>query len=253
MGALNSFVAALVLLTEASNPAVIPAPQLRAPTPPTVPPPRPNSVARWRAEMVEASARFGVPTLWIEHVIRAESSGETLWKGLPITSRAGAMGLMQLMPATWAAMRAAWGLGADPYDPRDNILAGTAYLRAMYDRFGYPGLFAAYNAGPGRYQTHLTSGQPLPAETRAYLVKVAGSTDNSPDFAGRRIGSLPAVSSPVVAETGQDRDRPKRLVQGLFVGLHGDASPDEDEMTGARSKSKEERRDDRLFAVQSGP
>ena len=59
------------------------------------------------------------------------------------------MGLMQLMPATWAAMRAEHGLGHDPHDPRDNILAGTAYLRAMYDRFGYPGLFAAYNAGPG--------------------------------------------------------------------------------------------------------
>jgi hypothetical protein len=44
---------------------------------------------------------------------------------------------------------------ADPHAPRDNILAGTLYLRLMYDRFGYPGLFGAYNAGPGRYASYL--------------------------------------------------------------------------------------------------
>src|SRR3546814_4666575 len=84
--------------------------------------------------------------------MQAESAGLTHLHGRPITSRAGAMGLMQLMPGTWAAMRQQHGLGGDPYDPRDNILAGAAYLRAMYDRFGYPGLFAAYNAGPARYE-----------------------------------------------------------------------------------------------------
>jgi soluble lytic murein transglycosylase-like protein len=131
-------------------------------------------VQRWRAEIAEASARFGVPVAWIERVIRAESGGMTVLGGRPITSRAGAMGLMQLMPATWAAMRAAHGLGRNPHDPRANILAGTAYLRAMYDRFGYPGLFGAYNAGPGRYAGHLASGRALPAETRAYLAQVSG-------------------------------------------------------------------------------
>src|SRR3546814_6173183 len=44
----------------------------------------------------------------------------------------------------------------------------------MYDRFGYPGLFAAYNAGPGRYADHLSTGRPLPGETRAYLTALAG-------------------------------------------------------------------------------
>jgi len=131
-------------------------------------------VQLWRAEIAEASARFGVPMAWIERVIRAESGGMTVFGGQPITSRAGAMGLMQLMPATWKAMRAAHGLGYNPHDPRDNILAGTAYLRAMYDRFGYPGLFGAYNAGPGRYAAHLASGRALPAETRAYLAQVSG-------------------------------------------------------------------------------
>lgn len=144
-------------------------------TPAVAGPPRADPVQRWRAEIAEASARFGVPVAWIERVIRAESGGMTVLGGRPITSRAGAMGLMQLMPATWAAMRAAHHLGYNPHDPRDNILAGTAYLRAMYDRFGYPGLFGAYNAGPGRYAAHLVSGRALPAETRAYLATVAGT------------------------------------------------------------------------------
>ena len=144
-------------------------------TPAVAGPPRADPVQRWRAEIAEASARFGVPVAWIERVIRAESGGMTVLGGRPITSRAGAMGLMQLMPGTWAAMRAAHGLGRNPHDPRANILAGTAYLRAMYDRFGYPGLFAAYNAGPGRYAAYLASGQTLPAETRAYLMRVSGT------------------------------------------------------------------------------
>lgn len=149
-------------------------------TPAAAGPPRVASsgadpVQRWSAEIAEASARFGVPVAWIERVIRAESGGMTVLGGQPITSRAGAMGLMQLMPATWAAMRAAHGLGYNPHDPRDNILAGTAYLRAMYDRFGYPGLFGAYNAGPGRYAAHLASGRALPDETRAYLAQVSGT------------------------------------------------------------------------------
>src|SRR3546814_7225278 len=96
--------------------------------------------------------------------MRMESAGLTMRGGHPITSRAGAMGLMQVMPATWADMRTRLALGSDPHDPRDNILAGSCYLRLMYDRFGYPGLFAAYNAGPGRYADHLSTGRPLPGE-----------------------------------------------------------------------------------------
>lgn len=133
-----------------------------------------EDVADWRPHIAEASARFGVPVAWIERVMRAESGGRTRLGGRPITSRAGAMGLMQLMPGTWAEMRRAHGLGSDPHNPRDNIFAGTAYLRLMHDRFGYPGLFAAYNAGPARYAVHLSRGRPLPGETRAYLVQVGG-------------------------------------------------------------------------------
>jgi len=121
------------------------------------------------AEMVtEAAQRFGIPERWITSVMRVESAFD-----VRATSPAGAMGLMQVMPQTYAGLRLRYGLGADPYHPRDNILAGAAYLREMYDRFGEAGFLAAYNAGPGRYQAHLTAGRPLPLETRDYVAKLA--------------------------------------------------------------------------------
>lgn len=139
-----------------------------------------DEVARWRPYVVEASSRFGVPMAWIERVMRAESGGRTELDGRPIMSRAGAMGLMQLMPGTWAEMRSRLALGTDPHAPRDNILAGTFYLRLMHDRFGYPGLFAAYNAGPARYAAVLAGRARLPAETRAYLTATAGARRAAP-------------------------------------------------------------------------
>ena len=132
-----------------------------------------ESVATWQPYISEASLRFGIPTTWIERVMRAESGGQTHRNDRPIRSSAGAMGLMQLMPATWVEMRKRLGLGHDPNKPRDNILAGTFYLRLMYDRFGYPGLFAAYNAGPKRYAEHLAGRRALPGETIGYLASVA--------------------------------------------------------------------------------
>lgn len=137
--------------------------------------------ARWRTHISEASVRCGVPANWIGRVMRAESNGETMLGGRPIRSRAGAMGLLQLMPGTWEDMRRTLGLGSNPDDPRDNIMAGSCYLRQMYDRFGYPGLFAAYNAGPGRYAAHLATGRKLPGETIAYLGKETGSATGAPD------------------------------------------------------------------------
>jgi len=128
-----------------------------------------ETVAHWRPFVTEASRRFGLPVPWIERVMRVESAGRTTLGGRPIVSRAGAMGLMQLMLGTWSVMRAALGLGRDPFDPHDNIIAGSAYLRLMYDRFGYPGMFAAYNAGPGRYALYLAGRQRLPGETMRYL------------------------------------------------------------------------------------
>jgi soluble lytic murein transglycosylase-like protein len=115
--------------------------------------------------IAEAAQRFAIPERWIREVMRVESAGRPR-----AVSRAGAMGLMQIMPGTWADLRRAHGLGADPFRPRDNILAGAAYLRQMYDRYRSVRLMlAAYNAGPGRTDQHIRAGRQLPAETRAYL------------------------------------------------------------------------------------
>jgi membrane-bound lytic murein transglycosylase B len=125
---------------------------------------------RWDSHVTEASRRFKVPKTWIRAVMARESGGRTmLGEGQPIVSRAGAIGLMQVMPDTYAEMRAEHGLGDNPFDARDNVLAGTAYLRWLHKRYGYPQMFAAYNAGPGRVDTHRATGGRLPAETRAYV------------------------------------------------------------------------------------
>jgi len=112
----------------------------------------------------EASQRFGIPAAWMHAIMRVESRGDQR-----AVSPKGAMGLMQIMPATWAGLRARYGLGRDPFDPRDNILAGAAYLREMHDRYGSPGFLAAYNAGPGRYEDYRDRHRPLPPETVAYV------------------------------------------------------------------------------------
>lgn len=156
---------------------------------------RAEPLERYAHHIAEASQRFGVPVDWIERVIRAESGGRTHLGGRPIVSRAGAMGLMQLMPGTWRELRAELRLGSDPHAPRGNILAGTAYLRMMYDRFGYPGLFAAYNAGPARYASYLAGRSTLPAETRAYLVATAGST--VPARQAKAVLRVPELPAPV--------------------------------------------------------
>ena len=83
------------------------------------------------------------------------------------------MGLMQIMPETYAELRFRYHLGADPYAPRSNILAGAAYLHELHDRYGAAGFLAAYNAGPGRYEDYLMRGRPLPEETRNYVAALA--------------------------------------------------------------------------------
>ncbi|HEY4201555.1 MAG TPA: lytic transglycosylase domain-containing protein [Devosiaceae bacterium] len=139
--------------------------------------------------IAEASRRFGIPERWIRAVLRAESAGN-----VRAISAAGAMGLMQLMPDTWAGLRLRYRLGRNPYNPRDNILAGTAYLREMWDRYGnVTAMLAAYNAGPGRYDKHRSTGRALPAETRAYvaaLIPLLGGAAAS-DIAERRSAPPP--------------------------------------------------------------
>jgi soluble lytic murein transglycosylase-like protein len=133
---------------------------------------------QWSPIIAEASARFDVPAQWIRDVMSVESGGRTELDGQPIISPKGAMGLMQLMPDTYAEMRRAHDLGPDPYVPRDNIFAGAAYLKTMHERFGWPGLLAAYNAGPARYEDYLRTGRALPGETMSYLAALdSGSNE----------------------------------------------------------------------------
>jgi soluble lytic murein transglycosylase-like protein len=129
-----------------------------------------EAIDRFAAFVAQAAQRFGVPAAWIRAVMRIESGGEAR-----ALSPKGAMGLMQLMPQTWADLRLRYGLGADPFDPHDNIIAGAAYLRELHDRFGAPGFLAAYNVGPARYEDYLAAGRPLPAETGAYVAAFARS------------------------------------------------------------------------------
>lgn len=144
-------------------------------------------------QIAEASRRFGIPAAWIRAVMRTESDGET-----HVISPKGAMGVMQIMPETWAELRRRHRLGDDPFNPRDNLLAGAAYLRELFDRYGTPGLLAAYNAGPTRYEAYLV-GRPLPAETQAYVARLA------PLFGG---GDLPTPTLTPTADPQSWRGAP---------------------------------------------
>jgi hypothetical protein len=155
--------------------------------------PAPPIRERYANYVGEAALRFGIPAQWIDAVMRAESFGDAA-----ATSPKSAMGLMQIVPRTWEDLRGRYGLGANPYDPHDNILAGTAYLRELYDRYGPDGFLAAYNAGPGRYEAYLATGRALPFETLAYIARVnqwislnaSGGTDEASFFPSRPISAL---------------------------------------------------------------
>ncbi|WP_245453338.1 lytic transglycosylase domain-containing protein [Aquibium carbonis] len=127
----------------------------------------------WAACIAGAARRFAIPERWIRAVMAVESLSDPT-----ALSSKGAIGLMQVMPATWDELRTKHGLGADPWHPCDNIIAGTAYLREMHDRYdSIDAMLAAYNAGPGRYDEHLAAGRALPAETVDYVAKIAPMID----------------------------------------------------------------------------
>jgi soluble lytic murein transglycosylase-like protein len=169
-----------------------------------------TAVDRFAAIVAEASQRFGIPASWIRAVMRVESLGDER-----ALSPKGAMGLMQITPETWAALRSRYTLGADPYDVHDNILAGAAYLRELHDRYGAPGFLAAYNAGPARYEDYLATGRPLPAETRAYVAALA------PLINGEAIDSVMVVS----AAEGSWTDAPLFAVRAESSARKSSASP----------------------------
>lgn len=175
------------------------------------------AIGQWRSEIAQASRRFGVPASWIEKVMEAESGGRITIGGVPTTSRAGAMGLMQLMPATWHQLAERYRLGSNPHDPSANILAGAAYLREMHDLYGYPGLFAAYHAGPGRYASHLQQGTPLPDETVSYLARITG--EREPASRSRSAAERPAgnhrdlAGAPIFITLSRDQPSPSAGAQ----------------------------------------
>ena len=139
----------------------------------------------YAADIADAAQRFGIPVGWIVAVLVAESSGDPV-----AVSPAGAMGLMQLMPATWEEQRAVHRLGNDPFQPRDNIFAGAAYLRAMWNRYGtIGGMLAAYNAGPGRYDEYLAGVRELPRETREYVAALVPLLGGEPLAPGALAGA----------------------------------------------------------------
>lgn len=175
------------------------------------------------AHVREASQRFGIPEHWIYAVIRVESAGRTR-----AVSPAGAMGLMQLMPGTWVRQRARFSLGSDPFDPRDNIMAGTSYLREMYDRYGAQGFLAAYNAGPGRYEDWLSGRRSLPLETRRYVARVAPHLHHERIFVAAALQSVRSgqSASPLADELSTEpaiaieKERPANLFASLAQPGH---------------------------------
>ena len=199
----------------------------------------------WGPYIDEASRRFDVPDDWIRSVIHQESGGHEFINGQFVTSVPGAMGLMQLMPPTYDDMRSQYGLGTDPYDPHDNIMAGTAYIRQMYDIYGSPGFLAAYNTGPGRLDDFLTRNRALPHETRQYVAiigpQIAGIYPNSRSQADLMVMNhqagavqLAAAQSPVETRSvrmawarrrdhSSGRDQPVQVAEAPAAG--GSAAP----------------------------
>ena len=179
----------------------------------TSPPGPPNDP--WGPWIRDASRRFDVPDLWIREVMRQESGGRA-----GATSRVGAMGLMQVMPGTYRELAQRYNLGPDPYHPYDNLQAGAAYIREMYQLYGSPAFLAAYNAGPRRLEDYLWGGRGLPDETRNYVARV-----------GPRIASTaPARRAPAevyaAADIGTSIPRgPRRMDGGTMVALNQQRSP----------------------------
>lgn len=161
----------------------------------------------WSPLIAEASRRFAMSEEWIRKVMRIESRGDPM-----ATSRKGAIGLMQIMPRTYAELQERYSLGDDPYEPRDNIMAGAAYLREMFERYGSTGFLAAYNAGPARFGEFLTSGRTLPDETVQYVAKIGQPSDGDPASSG-----VTAKASLFVVLSNDSAIAPQSAAGSLFV------------------------------------
>ena len=149
-------------LVEAITPDEVPYPE-PAPDQPDLPgdPVIAVPVSTRFSDVIEPLAvRHGVPSRLVRAVVEVESNYDSKAR-----SRKGAMGLMQLMPAT--ARRYAL---TNPYDPRENLDAGIRHLRSLLDRYDVRLALAAYNAGEGAVQRY--GGIPPFTETRNYVARV---------------------------------------------------------------------------------
>lgn len=187
--------------------------------------PAPPVRERYASYVRQAASRFGIPAFWIDAIMQSESFGDAA-----ATSPKGAMGLMQIMPRTWAELRGRYGLGANPYDPRDNILAGVAYLRELYDRYGPDGFLAAYNAGPGRYEAYLETGRALPSETLTYIAEVSRRIGlNASGGRVQEVSFFPSrlTSAPFAASMGDGHSVASAAIplQGLRTASARDPQP----------------------------
>ena len=181
-------------------------------------------IQAWRPIIREAAHRFELPRAWLDAVILEESAGCSTINGKPTVSAAGAMGLMQLMPATWREYRTRLGLGEDPYQARGNIFAGAAYLHELYERYGKDGFLAAYQAGPGRYEEFMRDGRPLPRATIEYVARVQRAigrieAKSSPVPLPAAPAASPLFAVPASGPTNGDRTTSLQLDRQLFVPL----------------------------------
>ena len=174
---------------------------------------------RWDPAITEAAKRFKIPAAWIRNVMRSESGGRTILNGQPIASNRGALGLMQVEPGTYTEMAAQYRLGDDPFDPRDNIYAGAAYLRWLHGKYGFPAMFAAYNAGPGHLEDHLYHGQPLPQETRLYVAGITRALGQGTDWLASH--DKLTVTAPDGNKIALDRSR----IRSVRAALPGEYAP----------------------------
>lgn len=173
----------------------------------------------WGPYIRAASARFDVPVSWIRQVMRVESGGHEYIGGHLTVSSAGAMGLMQLEPETYQEMANQYGLGQDPFNPYDNIMAGTAYIHAMYELYGSPGFLAAYDAGPGRLNAYIDGQRSLPDETINYVAMIAPHIQgyypiHRSDADELALNNLPISQAPGILPPGFVPDAPAPAASG---------------------------------------
>jgi hypothetical protein len=151
---------------------------------------------RVAAMVAKAASTFALPDAWLNAVVTRESGRKTILIGRSITSAAGALGLMQVMPRTYDDRRRQLGLSADPHAEADNITVGAAYLQQMYRPMAIPEMFAAYTLGRAAL-TVICCGNAHFLMNLAYVAKLAPGTEPASSGAEKpSIEPTPRASGP---------------------------------------------------------